>query len=92
MYRHLAHWPPALALAWTVLAPPAAEGRLATAILGCRKAARQAATRLPLPLPAAALLPTASRAAVAETLDRFAGEVLPRMVVACGRLRAAFPA
>src|SRR5258708_6309915 len=28
MYRHLAHWPPYLALAWTIVAPLDADGRL----------------------------------------------------------------
>jgi hypothetical protein len=89
MYRHLAHWPATLALAWTVLAPRAADGSLGAAIADCRSAARLAAATLPLPPPAA--LPAAVRTAVAEALDRFAGEVLPRMVVACGLLRAAWP-
>ena len=88
MYRHLAHWPPALALAWMLLAPRAADGSLGDAIAGCRAAARGAAARLP---PGAGdALPAASRVAVADALDRFGGEVLPRMVVACGMLRRAF--
>lgn len=88
MYRHLAHWPPALALAWMLLAPRAEDGSLGDAIAGCRAAARGAAARLP---PGAGdALPAASRAAVADALDRFGDEVLPRMVVACGMLRRAF--
>ncbi len=87
MYRHLAHWPPALALAWTVLAPRAADGSLEGGILACRRDARAAAAGLPLPDPPP--LAAAARPAVAEALDRFAGEVLPRMVVACGLLRGA---
>jgi hypothetical protein len=88
MYRHLAHWPPALALAWTVLAPRAADGSLGTAILICRREARIAAARLALP--AAPPLPAPARIPVAAALDRFGAEVLPRMVVACGLLRGAF--
>ena len=87
MYRHLAHWPPALALAWALLAPLAAEGRLGPAITACRMRARAAASALPLPDPPP--LPAASRAAVAEALDRFGAEVLPRMVAVCAILRAA---
>lgn len=88
MYRHLAHWPPMLALAWAVLAPRSADGSLPAAIAACRAEARTAAARLPLPDPPP--LPGAARAAVADALDRFGGEVLPRMVVACGLLRGAF--
>ncbi len=32
MYRHLAHWPPYLALAWAIIAPLDADGRLGRAI------------------------------------------------------------
>jgi hypothetical protein len=88
MYRHLAHWPPALALSWTLLAPRAADGSLAGAIAACRAAARAAASNLALP--AAPPLAEPGRSAVAAGLDRFAGEVLPRMVVACGVLRGGF--
>jgi len=84
MYRHLAHWPHYLALAEQQLAPAAADGRLAAAIANCRvEAARCAAT---LPVEAGPLIPP-----VAEALDRFAGEVLPRMVVVCAALSATLP-
>lgn len=88
MYRHLAHWPAALALGWTVLSPRAADGSLAGAIAGARAAAREAARALPLP---AAAPPEAARPAIRDALDRFGAEVLPRMVVACGMLRRAWP-
>jgi hypothetical protein len=87
MYRHLAHWPAYLALAWALLAPLAAAA-LPAAIAACRAAAREAAAALPVRAPPAAL-PPESRAAVAGALDRFGGEVLPRMVVVCGALRRA---
>lgn len=87
MYRHLAHWPAALALAWALLAPLDAEGRLAPAIAACREEARRRAARMPLPAPPP--LPEAARAAVAAALDRFGAEVLPRMVVVCAVLRGA---
>jgi hypothetical protein len=88
MYRHLAHWPPYLALAWTLVAPAAEDGRLATAIAAVRaEAARCAATLPGAPPPP----PRGTEVAVADALDRFAGEVLPRMVVVCAVLRQAMP-
>ncbi|MBX9698097.1 MAG: hypothetical protein K2X74_01615, partial [Acetobacteraceae bacterium] len=54
----------------------------------CRTAAREAAAGVALG--EGPPLPPESRPAVAEALDRFGGEVLPRMVVACGVLRRAF--
>jgi hypothetical protein len=89
MYRHLAHWPPCLALAWAQLAPLHADGRLAAAIAECRAAARDLAAALPLPGPPPPGLPAESHAAVAGALDRFGAEVLPRMAVVCRLLRAA---
>ena len=63
--------------AWPAPSPAAAQPR--------------ATPRQRLPLPAPPPPARACRAAVAEALDRFAGEVLPRMVVACGLLRRAWP-
>ncbi|MFC7542250.1 hypothetical protein ACFQU2_26010 [Siccirubricoccus deserti] len=77
MYRHLAHWPPYLALAWATLAPLAANATLATAIAACRQQANTLASALAVP----ALPPPPEPEAIAGALDRFAGEVLPRMVV-----------
>lgn len=88
MYRHLAHWPRGLAAMEAMLVPLAADGRLAASIAACLARSREAASRLDLP-PAAAALPEASRAAVADALDRFGGEVLPRMVAVCAILRPA---
>lgn len=88
MYRHLAHWPHGLAAIEALLVPLAADGRLAAAIDRCLAQSRAAAARLELPS-AAVTLPAASRPAVAEALDRFGGEVLPRMVAVCAILRPA---
>jgi len=86
MYRHLGYWPAYLALAEAQLAPLAADGRLNAAIAACRAEAARVAGGLgiaPGPCPAPA--------AVATAIDRFGGEVLPRMVVICEALRAALP-
>lgn len=46
LYRHLAHWPPYLALAWSILEPLHRDGKLAVAIAGTRRAAGQSASAL----------------------------------------------
>jgi len=86
MYRHLAHWPPYLALAWTIVAPLEADGRLGPAIDDAVAKARVGAGRI------ADLLPTLSDApaahvAIREALERFTGDVIAKMVVICGLLR-----
>jgi hypothetical protein len=87
MYRHLAHWPAYLALAWTMLAPLAAgtrlDGLIAHAIAQARAAARRMIGRLPPP----STLAPAVRADVARALDRFAGDVIPKMVIIGALLR-----
>lgn len=88
MYRHLAHWPPYLALAWTLVAPAAADGRLAAAIAASRAEAGRCAATLPGARPPP---PPGTEEAVRDALDRFAGEVLPRMVVVCAALRQVMP-
>ena len=88
MYRHLAHWPAYLALAWTMLAPLEIDQRLDRAIEGAiakaRARARCLAGTLPIPLPAIRPL-TARR--VTRAIDRFTGDVIARMVVICSLLR-----
>lgn len=87
MYRTLAHWPPYLALAWTLLAP--LEGLPAT-IAEVLALARSRAAGL---VPAAVVpLPEAQRPVVRAAIDRFSGDAIARMVVLCGTLRAAMPA
>ena len=90
MYRHLAHTPPYLALAWTLLAPPAQDGRLAAAIEAARHQVHSRAVRLahrlhlpePRPSPAA-------QAQVRTALTRFTGDVIARMLVVCATLEHA---
>jgi hypothetical protein len=88
MYRHLAHWPVYLALAWTVLAPLELDRRLdraiEDAIAQARARARCLAARLPVPL--AAIRPITARR-VTRAIDRFTGDVIARMVVICALLR-----
>ncbi|HKM71787.1 MAG TPA: hypothetical protein VJX94_17305, partial [Stellaceae bacterium] len=82
MYRHLAHWPAYLALAWTMLAPLEIDQRLdraiEAAIAKARARARCLAGQLSTPLPAIRLV-TARR--VTRAIDRFTGDVIARMVV-----------
>src|SRR5271170_3832491 len=82
MYRHLAHWPAFLALAWTIIAPLDADYRLDRAIKDARaRAHASACTIIPcLQTPALNLEPDI-RANVACALDRFTGDLIPRMVV-----------
>ena len=89
-YRNLAHWPAYLGLAWTLLAPSDAEGRLSASIAdtlaAARTRARTIAEREPTPLPA---LPVDQRPAVAAAIGRFTGDAICRMAVICGILRRA---
>jgi len=89
MYRHLAHWPTYLALAWTMIAPLDADGRLNHSIADAASKARARAAHLAvrphapsngLPGPA---IGTAIRAAV----EPFTSDVIARMVVICAVLR-----
>lgn len=82
MYRHLAHWPPYLALGWTILAPLDADGRLAQAISGVT--AQAAVDRLPV---TADSLREATRSEVRQALGAFTGDVIAKMVVICALLR-----
>ncbi|MBN8906780.1 MAG: hypothetical protein J0H99_09200, partial [Rhodospirillales bacterium] len=68
MYRHLAPWPPYLALAWALLAPLAEDGRLDAAIAGVQ--AQAAAADLPL---RAAPPPDPLRGHIAAALAPFTG-------------------
>lgn len=90
MYRNLAHWPAYLGLAWALLAPLDAEGRLSAAIADTLAAARARgraiAEREPAPLDA---LSGEQRAEVAAAIGRFTGDAICRMAVICGALRSA---
>jgi hypothetical protein len=90
MYRHLAHWPPYLALAWTMIAPLDADARLDDAILDAlakaRAFGRRVATRLPTP---SLTLTHAARADVSHALDCFTSDLIAKMVVIGALLRRA---
>jgi hypothetical protein len=88
MYRHLAYWPAYLALSWALIAPLDADGSLeraiADALARAQARARSLATQLRAP-PLDAATGDTIRAAV----EPFAGDVIGKMVVICGLLRAA---
>ena len=91
MYRHLAHWPAYLALAWTLVAPLDADGRLDRAIADAIAKARLRAGRVVARLhsPAAAPPPAGMGAAIRAAVEPFTGDVIAKMVVVCAVLRAA---
>lgn len=90
MYRHLAHWPTYLALAWALAAPLDADGRLEAAIADAvakgRARAEGLAGRIAGPRPDAE-----TAAAIRTAIEPFAGDVIAKMVVICAILRAATP-
>jgi hypothetical protein len=89
MYLHLAHWPRYLALVWAMIAPLDADGRLARAISDAVSLARASTPGIVarLPVSSDAALEPVVRAAVREALERFAGDVIAKMVVICALLR-----
>jgi hypothetical protein len=90
MYRHLAHWPPYLALAWAMIAPLDADARLddaiSDALAKARAFGRRVVARLPTP---SVTLAHAARADVSHALDCFTSDLIPRMVVIGALLRRA---
>jgi hypothetical protein len=89
LYRHLAHWPPYLALAWTLIAPADADGRLGHAIAAAIAEARRRSDRIVGRLraqPEASPAPEV-RAAIRESLELFTGDVIAKMVVIGALLR-----
>ena len=90
MYRHLAHWPAYLALAWAMIAPLDADGWLeqaiADAVAKARVRAARVATRLYAP-PAESLAPNI-RATIRSAIEPFTGDTFAKMVVICGGLCA----
>jgi hypothetical protein len=89
MWRNLAHWPQFLALAWPVLAPLHADGRLVRAVAGGLALARSRAASLPcvaqVPPLDPALVPQVDAA-----LAQFTGDAIARMLIVTRVLRAAF--
>lgn len=93
MYRHLAHWPSYLALAWTLVAPLQADGRLDGAIREAVTKARDRAAGIAGQVRSSTSVPSdpETAAAIRAAIDAFAGDVIVRMVVICALLRAATP-
>jgi len=90
MYRHLAHWPPYLALAWTMMAPLDADSRLDDAISDTLAKARESGRRVVRRLPTPSLtIADAVRAEISRALDRFTSDVIAKMVVIGALLRRA---
>ena len=89
MYRNLAHWPGFLALAWGVVAPLDADGRLAAAIAEALRMARTRAAALPPPPEDVPPLDPALRPQVDAALALFTGDAISRMLVVTAVLRRA---
>ena len=87
MYRHLAHWPAYLALAWTLVVPLDADGRLDHAVADAAAKALTRATQIAVRLHGAPV-PDAS-VVIRQALEPFIGDVIVKMVVICAILRAA---
>jgi hypothetical protein len=90
MYRHLAHWPTYLALAWAMIAPLDADGSLEQAIADAVAKARVRAARVATQLyvPTERVSP-ATRATIRSAVEPFTGDVIAKMIVVCAGLRAA---
>ena len=88
MYRHLAHWPAYLALAWAMIAPldGSLEQAIADAVAKARVRAARVATRLYVP-PADSLALNI-RATIRSAIEPFTGDTFAKMVVICGGLCA----
>jgi hypothetical protein len=90
MYRHLAHWPPYLALAWTLIAPLDADGRLHRVMAEVLAQARSRAAGIAGRLPMSDAMPEPGVcAAVGDGLGHFTDEAILKMVVICALLRKA---
>ncbi len=92
MYRHLAHWPAFLALAWTLIAPLDADGRLSAVIAaGLKRARTHAGSLIPRLGPADSTLTAAVRAEMRTALHDFTTRPIGKMVVICALIRRAMP-
>ena len=89
MYRHLAHWPSYLSLAWLLLAPLDSDGRLAAAINQARRKALARAERLLVRLGGSASPPPALAEAISSAVEPFVEDVIVKMLVICAFLRRA---
>ncbi len=91
LYRHLAHWPGYLALAWAMLAPLQRDGRLAAMIAATLDAADRRASRLAIEPSDDALLSAAVRRQIGATLTEFIDRAIGRMLPIGLLLRRAMP-
>jgi hypothetical protein len=91
MYRHLAHWPTYLSLTWAFIAPLDGDGSLARSIDDAIAKAQTRAARHVMQVHAqsATSIAPSDRAAIRSATELFAGDVIAKMVVICGTLRAA---
>ncbi len=91
LYRHVAHWPGFLALAWAVLAPLQRDGRLAAMIAATLDAADRRASKLAIELSGDALPSAAVRRQIGATLTEFIDGAIGRMLPIGMVLRRAMP-
>ena len=91
MFRHLAHWPPMLALLWAQLSAMAHDGRLQQARLQVHEHGAREARQLRDAMSVDATRPAhpAGQAALADFLARVG---LPRMIAITTMLKAALTA
>jgi hypothetical protein len=91
MYRHLAHWPGALAIAWMLLSPADADGSLGGVIADNLAAAKARARVLASGLKpsSAADLPPAERRTARKAITLFVDHPIGKMVTICRMLRLA---
>lgn len=87
MYRHLAHWPPFLALTRTMLAPLERDGRLRELVRSSRLLGRAHGHMLAVQLEPASPPETAAEALAA--CRRFVEHPIARMTVICAIMRRA---
>ena len=88
MYRHLAYWPSYLAVSWALIAPLDADGSLERAIAAALTKVRAQAAPLAMRLRPPPLDPAAEEA-LCSAVERFAVDVIAKMVVICSLLHAA---
>lgn len=91
MWRHLSHWPPALSLAWTILAPVQETGALDRAVAGNLATAAALQDRLAGGLGAATAPPADTRAEALAAVRTFVEHPIGKMVTVCRALRQSLP-
>ena len=89
MYRHLAYWPPYLAIVRTMLAPPQADGRLNALTRSARALGRAHGRALVSRLTLSD--PPASLEAALASCKLFVEHPIARMTGICGIIRRATP-